>query len=955
MRKTIILLACLLGSSVHGQAPTGQATIPDWENQQVVGINKLSYHASLTLPSERALHDEWLSLDGTWRFHWAKDPDARPTDFWHEDYDTQSWATIQVPGTWQLQGYGKPIYTNSAYPFKNDRPRVTSEPPKHFYSYDHRNPTGSYVREFSIKKDPHRHYILHFDGVKSAMYVWVNGQRVGYSQNSMSPAEFDITRIVRDGRNLLCVEVYRWSDGSYLEDQDMWRFSGIYRSVGIWMRPEAYIEDYTINTSLNDDLTEGRISVTAQIGGKAKGTEVTAHIVGHGINASLPAVIQNPRLWSSEDPALYDIFIDLRRKGQTLETLHYRTGFRRLEVRGEVFYVNNKPIKLKGVNRHEHHPRTGRTIDEATIRRDLELMKQANINMVRTSHYPNTPLFYELCDQYGIYVMDEACQETHAFGLGNKVMGNDSSWMKAHVDRALSLVHRDKNHPSVIFWSLGNEGGSGCNFKAMREAVRSIDSTRIVYCDTDRDQSDIYDDGYLSPEGLRALGRRISDRPVFMREYAHAMGNSLGNFKEFWNVIYSDSSLLGGAIWDWVDQGLTALVEAGGESNETHFLYGGDFGDQPNDGPFCLNGLIGPDRMPHPHYYEAQKVYQNIEFTLNHESSITLTNHYDFTPLSAFDYRFEWLCDGRIVSKGAAQLGGETLHVGPQPDANGELILNVYATLKQRTLWADKGFVMAKEQFMVAQRKESEQPAMYNAPRVTVNEPHKKLNNSSSSIDSIFISLWKPTNDNQRRNGYEQRLGFWRDHTDGCTLTCQRIDSPSGREKREKFLYILDYTPPRPDMPLMPKFGVEMKLPASLQHVRWYGRGPFENYPDRKTAAFIGLYECLVDDLDPHYIVPQDNGNRCDVRWLEITDAAGHGYLIESAQPFNFRAWNYDADDLDHTAHNFELPRRNHVTLNIDLLIHGVGGNDAWGARTLDAYTIDGNQPRHFDFYITPL
>ena len=950
-------LAMLL--TVNGLAQTTNDGSPahDWENQQVVGINKLPYHASLTLPSERALHAEWLSLDGTWKFHWARNPDERPADFYLQGYDISGWPDIQVPGTWQLQGFGKPIYTNSAYPFKRDQPRVTSEPPRHFFSYENRNPTGSYVRDFTLQKERGRHYILHFDGVKSAMYVWVNGQRVGYSQNSMSPAEFDVTPFLRDGSNRLCVEVYRWSDGSYLEDQDMWRFSGIYRSVGIWMRPEAYIEDYFIHADLNADCTEGRVSLDTKVGGKSKGTDVAARIVGHGVNTSLPATIPGPRLWSAEDPALYDVFIELRRKGQTVETLHYRTGFRKVEVRREVFYLNNRPIKLKGVNRHEHHPLTGRTIDEATIRRDLELMKQANINMVRTSHYPNTPLFYELCDQYGIYVMDEACQETHAFGLGNTVMGNDSTWMLAHVDRARSLVERDKNHPSVIFWSLGNEGGRGCNMQAMRETVQRVDQSRLVYCDTDRDQSAVYDDGYLSPEGLRQLGQRISDRPVFMREYAHAMGNSLGNFQEFWDVIYSDASLLGGAIWDWVDQGIEATK---GRVGEGGFLYGGDFGDQPNDGPFCLNGLVGPDRVPHPHYYEAQKVYQNIMFTLEDSTAATvcLLNRYDFTPLTAFNYRWEWLRNGKVISRGdgpldvsASEDAAARLHVGPRPAVDGELILNVFATLRSRTMWADAGFPVAREQFVVApgvMPVTSEVGTGHAGNPQPVGQNDRSLTEWAGGEASLSINLWKPANDNQRRNGFEQRLGFWRDHTDGCTLRQERMED--GR-----LHVILDYQPPRADMPLMPKFGVEMKLPASLQLVRWYGRGPFENYPDRKTAAFIGRYECFVSDLEPNYIVPQDNGNRGDVRWVELTDDSGRGLRIESVQPFNFRAWNYDADDLEHTRHNYELPHRDHVTLNIDLLIHGVGGNDSWGARTLDAYTIDGNQPRHFEFYISEI
>lgn len=921
MRKTCILPFVLLFFGVSlSSAQEGH----DWENQQIVGINKLDYHATLTLPSERPSHPEWMSLDGQWKFHWAKNPDERPKDFFVVGYDDTTWDKITVPGTWQLQGYGKAIYTNMAYPFQPDPPYVTHAPPQYFYSYDHRNPVGSYSRHFTVKKDKRRHYILHFDGVKSAMYVWLNGKKVGYSQNSMSPAEFDITDCLKNGDNRLCVEVYRWSDGSYLEDQDMWRFSGIYRSVGIWSRPDTYIKDYTINSILNDDCTEGKVSVDIVLGGKQKGVEVNARITGHGIDMPLPATVQKPLLWSAENPALYDVFVDLKRKGKTIETFHYKTGFRRAEVRGEFFYLNNKIIKLKGVNRHEHHPLTGRTIDEATMRRDLELMKQGNVNMVRTSHYPDTPLFYELCDEYGIYVMDEACQESHGFGIGNKKLGDDPSWEKAHVDRALSLVQRDKNHPCVIIWSMGNEGGSGRNMQAMRKAIKQLDPTRLVYCDSDRDLSDIYDEGYPSPETVRQLAQRISDRPVFMREYAHAMGNSLGNFKEYWDVIYEDPSLVGGAIWDWVDQGLEV---------DGHYAYGGDFGDQPNDGAFNINGIVGPDRTPHPHYYEMQKIYQSIKFDLANTINYTIvaTNLYDFTPLDAFDYRWEWLCEGKTITSGDATLTGNTLRTGPRPILDGELCLNIYATLRESTVWAEKGFVVAKEQFVIGKPK---------LPKLSTSE-------IKDSIPDISVYLWKPTNDNQRRNGFEQRLGFWRDHTDGCSIT--KENNADGSQH-----VVLTYEPPHADMPLMPKFGVLTHMKPEYDNVEWYGRGPFENYPDRKTGALLGIYNSSVAGLQPNYVVPQDNGNRSDVRWVKFVNPYGHGYLIKSEQPFNFRAWNYDADDLDKARHPDELPKRPYITVNIDLMIHGVGGNDAWGARTMDKYTIDGNRPYRFEFDIVP-
>ena len=940
IRPLFLALGLFAAAHIHAQTP-------DWENPQVVGINKRAYHATLTRPSERATHPEWLSLDGRWRFHWAKDPESRPADFYRLDYDVSGWDEITVPGTWQLQGYGKAIYTNSDYPFKKDPPRVTSEPPKHFFSYENRNPVGSYVTWFDVERTGGRRFLLHFDGVKSAFYVWVNGRRVGYSQSSMSPAEFDITEFVHQGKNRLAVEVYRWSDGSYLEDQDMWRFSGIYRSVGIWVRPKVFIEDYKVNATLSDDLLTGYLSVDARLSDpKAKGYTVRATVSSKTIQGQLPVTIIRPKLWSAETPNLYDVTIELLRKGKVLETFSCRTGFRKVEVRDDVFYMNNQPIKLKGVNRHEHHPLTGRTIDEATIRRDLQLMKQGNVNMIRTSHYPNMPLFYELCDEYGLYVMDEANQESHAFGLGNAILGNDSTWMLAHVDRAKGLVERDKNHPCVIFWSLGNEGGRGCNMRAMHDAVRAVDTTRLVYCDTDRDQSDIYDDGYLPLERLRELGKQITDRPVFMREYAHAMGNSLGNLQEYWDIIYADPSLLGGAIWDWVDQGI-AVDSHSAPEGATVFLYGGDFGDQPNDGPFCINGIIGADRVPHPHYYEMQRVYQNILFELEDSAGVTvrLTNHYGFTPLSAFDYTYAWLVDGLVVREGPITLDADRLTIPPLTDkADGECCLNVYARLKEPTIWADRGFIVAREQFVMGGTA-VEPPS--GKPTGTLREMGTWEGTLSSILLSdIEINTWKPTNDNQRRNGYVKRLGYWRTQHEGCTL--QTSWTPEGR-----LHVVLDYQPPRTSMPLMPKFGVRLRLRPQYNKVTWYGRGPFENYPDRKSAALIGRYESMVADLQPNYVVPQDNGNRCDLRWLMLTDADGRGLRISSAQPFCFRAWNYDEADLDtEPRHQSDVPHRDYVNLNIDLNIHGVGGNDAWGARTIDKYTIDGNQPRHFEFDI---
>jgi len=575
------------------------------------------------------------------------------------DYPVSEWTDIVVPGNMEMQGFGIPIYSNISYPFKKDPPFVTSEPPANFYSFANRNPVGSYCTTIQVPEEwGDKQVFLNFSGVQSAMYVWINGQKVRYSQNSMSPAEFDITSFIHKGENKLAVEVYRWSDGSYLEDQDMWRMSGIFRDVDLFIRPKTFIQDFTVTADPDKNYANALVKIKANIenrsGIKVKNLKVEARITGTTVSGKfvaidlskkisssdvssdnlieLETILNQPLIWSAELPNLYDLQLTLKSdKNEILESIHWRFGVRKIEVHGDLFTINGQAVKLKGVNRHEQHPRTGKHVDRQTMERDMVLMKEANINMIRTCHYPDDPLFYELCDQYGFYIMDEANQETHAFGLGNKEMGDNPVWLKAHVDRAVSLVQRDKNHSCVIFWSLGNEGGRGSNFVAMADTVKKLDSTRLVYSDTHRDVSAIYDEGYLHPDRLKQLGESVTDRPVFLREYAHVMGNSGGNLPEYWEVIYADSSLLGGAIWEWVDQGLAKKRDGSPlkyEENpadlklkdDEYYAYGGDFGDHPNDGVFCIKGLITSDRLPNPHYYEVQKVYQPVHFQLESTS-----------------------------------------------------------------------------------------------------------------------------------------------------------------------------------------------------------------------------------------------------------------------------------------------------------------------------------------------
>ena len=972
MKRTLILLASLLTISAQAQPR-------DWENPAVLGINKLPYHATLQLPSKWKECQEIVSLDGQWFFHWSRNPEERQVDFYREDYDVSSWGKIKVPGNWQTQGYGTPIYTNIEYPFQRNRPSVTSEPPKDWTAYENRNPVGQYVTYFDVTKEMlSKHLILHFGGVHSAMYLWVNGQKVGYSQNSMSPAEFDVTSYLHKGKNKLAVEVYRWCDGSYLEDQDMWRLSGIFREVQLWIRPLIHISDYHVTAVPNHDFSKATVKATVSVcntgkrvakklqtalllnGQELKG-ELKSLAPGDTTTIELNTTIDNPRLWSAETPFLYPFSVELRHAdGTVIEHFDYHLGVKKIEVAGEVFKINGKNVKLRGVNRHDHHPLTGRWVDDATYEQDIRLMKQANINFLRTSHYPDREYLYELCDRWGMYVMDEANQESHGYGYANEEMGHDLAWQKAHVDRAESLVKRDFNHPCVILWSLGNEGGIGPNIQAMYDKVCELDATRPPFYDCHPRYSALHDFGYPAPDELRSEAIKETEKPLIAREYAHAMGNSMGNLQEYWDVIYADSSIVGAAIWDWVDQGLLKK-----EGYTAFWAYGGDYGDKPNLDAFCINGLLAPDRTPHPHYYEVQYVYQPLQF-VREGDSIRVINRDYFTDISEYDIT----CD-TIAIEGAQ-----------------ERLLNVSARLKADKPWAQKGFVVAREQFIL-------KPYAFGTtlggeeakPQESAGNMVFPTKNGSVTIDStgalcswivngkqilqapLEPYFWKPENDNQHAAHFAERTAAWRDAAKNRTVKNVRINgnkviadmtlpvgadltltytvTPDGR-----IMVDMDYRPTASDIPLIPKFGMRMRLPADMTHIAYYGRGPWENYPDRKRSAFIGHYEMPLADYQTDYVRPQDNGNRCDIRWFEICSEI-QKIRIDGNQPLCIRAWDYGEEDLEGVRHPQDISRGRFVNLNIDQNIHGVGGIDTWGRRTLPQYTIPGDQPHHLRFVLS--
>ena len=933
MKRIIILLTLLLVIGVRSQESGVRAQVHDWENPAVLSIHKLPYHATLQLPSREKECKEIVSLDGQWLFHWSRKPEERPADFYREDYDVSQWDKITVPGNWQTQGFGTPIYTNIEYPFQRNRPSVTSEPPKDWTAYENRNPVGSYVTFVDVTKDMlSKNLILHFGGVHSAMYLWVNGKKVGYSQNSMTPAEFDVTKYLREGKNKLAVEGYRWCDGSYLEDQDMWRLSGIYRPVQLWVRPLVHISDYQVTAEPNADYSKASVKATVSLCnvGKqtTKGLQVVMKIDGREIADGvqkltagdttmlvLNDVINKPLLWSAEKPHLYPFSIELRDvEGAVIEHFDYHLGVKKVEVVDEVFKINGKNVKLRGVNRHDHHPKTGRYVDDATYKEDVRLMKQANINFLRTSHYPDREYLYELCDRWGIYVMDEANHETHGYGYANEEMGEDLAWQQAHVDRAESLVKRDFNHPCVILWSLGNEGAVGPNIEAMYNKVRELDNTRPPFYDSDRRYSCIWDDSYLYPDDLRKNAQQVTDKPFMMREYAHAMGNSCGNLQEYWDVIYADSSICGAAIWDWVDQGLL---------KDGYYAYGGDYGDKPNLDAFCINGLIAPNRKPHPHYYEVQYVYQPLKFSLEGDD-IRIINRDFFTSIDEYD----------IIR--------DTVIVGT------ERLLNIYACLKEDKPWAKKGFVVAREQF-VLQPWEWKQPTPKGSGKGSVIIDGNNL--TSWIVDGHEVLqaplepyFWKPENDNQHAAHFAEQSAVWKEVRD-VTVNYTVIDDRTIRVD-------VDYRPTTANLPLMPKFGMRMRLPANYTQIKYYGRGPWENYPDRKGSAFLNVYEMPLSDYETDYIHPQDNGNRCDIRWFEIANASNI-LRIDGCQPLCIRAWDYGEEDLEGVRHPNDIQRGRFVNLNIDLTVHGVGGADTWGKHTLPQYTIDANQPHHYSFILS--
>lgn len=1006
--------------------------INDWENLKVLQKNRLKSRAYFipypdvesALTFQREISERIKILNGKWKFHYDPSPYEAPKDFYKEDYDVSNWDEIRVPSNWQMEGYGYPHYTNVMYPFPVDPPRVPSE-----------NPTGSYRREFYIDEDiEDKRVILRFEGVDSAFHVWINGSEVGYSQGSRLPSEFDITPYVKTGRNILAVRVYQWSDGSYLEDQDMWWLSGIFRDVYLIIRPEVYVRDIFIVGDLDEKYESGTLKVKLELT-NTKRKEIDSYRISFVfLDGSYKTIkeeerevslkpleekifeiefsVDNPRKWSAEDPYLYNLIIILKdKKGNILEVIPNKVGFRKVELKNGVFLVNGVPIKLKGVNRHEHHPDFGRAVPIEWAEQSIILMKRHNINAVRTSHYPDDPRFYDLCDKYGIYVIDETDLECHGFAFTGDInrISNDPEWQEAYIDRIERTVHRDKNHPCVIFWSLGNESGFGINHKAMAEWCRKNDPTRLIHYerDTSAEVTDVVSTMYTPLEKLEELGKLTDmEKPHILCEYAHAMGNGPGNLKEYWEVFYKYKRLQGGCIWEWMDHGIRRKTPDGKE----YFAYGGDFGDEPNDGNFVIDGLVFPDHTPSPGLIEYKKVIEPVkieEIDLK-KGEIRITNLYDFISLDHLNMSWNVVVDGKPVEGGENSIKGikpkeskiitipYTLPNDPEP--NTDYWLNIYFTLAADTIWAERGYIVAWAQFKlpVEAKRKPKKLAIESMPSLDCKNLDNMIEISGSDFILIFDKV-KGTIDKLIYNNLElikigPRLNLWRAPIDNdkyalenwkkkfVHLLKHRIDDVSINVKNDRLIEIkvlscvappvvnwkidTEYVycihgsgdillevkgKPQGDLPIVfPRIGLKIGLNEEIDQVMWYGRGPGESYIDSKEANPFGIYRKDVDELYTPYVKPQENGNRTDVKWVSLTDKKGIGLLIVGMPTINFSAHRFESEDFEKARHTCDLIPRDYIVLNIDYKHNGLGSASC-GPIPLEKYLL---YPQDFEFSI---
>ena len=1044
----------------------------DWENHHVLHINRLPARAAF-VPYRQKVGDSSYSLNGEWKFRWTPVPDERVFDFYRTEFDDSGWEDFLVPSNWENRGYGTPIYVSAGYPFRIDPPRVMGTPKEDYTTYKERNPVGQYRRTFTLPAhwEGDGEVLLRFDGVMSAFYVWINGEKVGYSQGSMEASEFNVTRYLQKGQNQIALEVYRYSDGSYLEDQDFWRFGGIHRDITLIHTHKVAFRDYTVRTlpakpGCYDDfilqvdpafvVRQGELGVGYRA--KAELKDMQGNVVEmidsegrqvSGLEVDVPevldlehkasrmnlwypqrgprrmgrmqAIVKSPHRWTSETPNLYKLHLTLmNEKGEVVQQIEQRVGFRIVEIKNGQMLVNGAPIRFRGVNRHEHHPVNARVMDEQTMLQDILLMKQANINAVRTSHYPNVTRWYELCDSIGLYVMDEADIEEH--GLRG-TLASTPDWHAAFMDRAVRMAERDKNYASVVMWSMGNESGYGPNFAAISAWLHDFDPTRPVHYEGAQGVDGAPDPAtvdvisrfytrlkqdYLNPgipegedkeraenarwERLLEIAERDNDnRPVMTSEYAHSMGNALGNFQEYWNEIYSHPRMLGGFIWDWVDQGIYKQLPDG----RTMVAYGGDFGDKPNLKAFCFNGIVRSGRETTPKYWEVKQVYSpislgfirgKVEKEVLKGSHLTVTNRHHHVGLENYRCLYTLLKNGRSARQGEIILPevapGQATDVALPDfriDTEADVRLHVRLVLRKDELWAKAGhevaafrFALNEAMMAMTDRRPLKPLAIGESPR------HDVL----GMLSGLRMQAFRAPTDNDKSFG-NWLAKDWKNHRLDAPVVrtivplrdTTRADGIPHQYKVEKYCYekgaivvttdYLTYTDGTVDieqnyrfegeLPELPRLGLNFMLGKQYGNISWYGRGPIESYPDRKEATYIGRWESTLEEQYTPYPRPQDGGNHEEVTDLRLTDHRGHGIRISAIDtPFSFSALPYTAEDLAGATHDCELVPRKQVVVSIDAAVLGLG-NSSCGPGVLKKYAIEKKKEHRLRVRISPL
>ncbi len=975
--KLIFLTLTLLAAAFSAGAQK-----PEWQDETVVAVGKmyprtqfLSYSSKeKAMAGDKTADEFYSSLDGKWHFKWVDEPSKIVPDFYKPDYNVDSWRKIDVPANWEVNGYGDALYTNHPYEFQPVNPVPPTLPEK--------NPVGMYRTTFKVPNDwLEREVFLNIGGVKSGCYVYVNGEKVGYSEDSKSPAEFDITKYIKVGDvNTLALEVYRWSTGSYLECQDFWRISGIERSVYLWSQPKIGIRDYIVNTTLDPTYTNGTMELgvvakTYWLNKKnvkiyydlydAQGNLMGSDSKNVGLDMQQEDTVRfalnlnNVRKWSAETPYLYTLLLRVQgENGRFSEYITGKVGFRTTEIRGNQFFVNGQPVLIKGVNYHEHHPMTGHVLDEATIVKDLELMKKHNINAIRLCHYPQQTRFYELCDQYGFYLCDEANIESHGMGYNlakGRTLGNAPSWLNAHMDRTINMYERNKNHASVVFWSLGNEAGNGYNFYMTylwlkdREPQRPVQYERALL----EWNTDIFCPQYPGAPEFARWGQSNTDRPYIASEYEHSMGNSTGNIKDIWAEIYKYPNLQGGFIWDWVDQGI--WVDRGEDGQ--FWAYGGDFGkNAPSDGNFLCNGIVNPDRTPHPAMAEVRKVYQNVHFTPVDlaKGTIEIKNGYFFTNLDQYRITYKIMANGTEIKSGDISTELEpqqgkniSIPTGDIKTTPGtEYFVNIAVSTKTDEPLLGKDYAVATEQFRLPietdkplySEKLSKLRVKQDKYTATVSSPELefvfdkvkgsiisyKVNGIEYITDRFGLrpNFWRGPTDNDYGAGMPRKMQVWKQAGKNAKVLETKIKENGQGMATMTVVYSLGDIAPEftavytilangiihvdatlstkdESLPGLPRVGMRMRLPKSFETVEYFGRGPQENYCDRNYGTDIGLYKSSVADQYFPYVRPQENGHKTDVRWVALYDNKGRGMMVLADKTIEFNALNNSVEDFD--------------------------------------------------------